>query len=85
MYQKSPEIGKGVDWLLVWLYAILIAIGLLCIFSVEYRNGDGVIQSFLGFKKKYSKQLLDCHSNCVKLVFPNQNRSCANEIGFGEP
>ncbi len=57
MYQKSPEIGKGVDWLLVWLYAMLIAIGLLCIFSVEYRNGDGILQSFLGFKKNYSKQL----------------------------
>jgi len=51
MYQKSPEIGKGVDWILIWLYAILVAIGLLCIFSVEYRNGDGVLQSFLGFKK----------------------------------
>lgn len=57
MYQKSSEIGKGVDWLLIWLYAILVAIGLLCIFSVEYRNGDGVLQSFLGFKKNYSKQL----------------------------
>jgi rod shape determining protein RodA len=56
MYQKSPEIGKGVDWILIWLYAILVAIGLLCIFSVEYRNGDGVLQSFLGFKKNYSKQ-----------------------------
>lgn len=56
MYQKSPEIGKGVDWLLIWLYVALVAIGLLCIFSVEYRNGDGVLQSFLGFKKNYSKQ-----------------------------
>ncbi|MBC7626383.1 rod shape-determining protein RodA [Ferruginibacter sp.] len=56
MYQKSPEIGKGVDWILIWLYAILVAIGLLCIFSVEYRSGDGVLQSFLGFKKNYSKQ-----------------------------
>jgi len=56
MYQKNTEIGKGVDWLLIWLYAILITIGLLCIFSVEYRNGDGVLHSFLGFKKNYSKQ-----------------------------
>ncbi len=57
MYQKSPEIGKGVDWILIWLYFILVAIGLLCIFSVEYRNGDAVMQSFLGFKKNYSKQM----------------------------
>ncbi len=57
MKQRNPEIGKGVDWLLVWLYALLVFIGLLCIFSVEYRSGDSVIQSFLGFKKNYSKQL----------------------------
>jgi len=56
MYQKKPEIGKGVDWLMVWLFAILVMIGLVCIFSVEYRSGDGVVQSFLGFKKNYSKQ-----------------------------
>lgn len=56
MKQQNPEIGKGVDWLLVWLYALLVIIGLLCIFSVEYRSGDSVMQSFLGFKKNYSKQ-----------------------------
>ncbi len=56
MSKKNAEIGKGVDWILVWLYAILVIIGLLCIFSVEYRNTDNVVQSFLGFKKNYSKQ-----------------------------
>ncbi len=57
MYQRKPEIGKGVDWLMIWLYALLVIIGLLCIFSVEYRSSDNVLQSFLGFKKNYSKQL----------------------------
>jgi rod shape determining protein RodA len=56
MYQKKPEIGKGVDWLLVWLYALVVIVGLVCIFSVEYRSGDPVVESFLGFKKNYSKQ-----------------------------
>jgi rod shape determining protein RodA len=56
MYKKNAEIGKGVDWILVWLYAILVIIGLICIFSVEYRSTDNVVQSFLGFKKNYSKQ-----------------------------
>ncbi|MBC7510425.1 MAG: rod shape-determining protein RodA [Ferruginibacter sp.] len=69
MYQKSPEIGKGVDWILLWLYAVLVAIGLLCIFSVEYRNGDGVLQSFLGFKKNYSKQLFYFGACIVVAVF----------------
>lgn len=69
MYQKSPEIGKGVDWILVLLYGLLVAIGLLCIFSVEYRNGDGVLQSFLGFKKNYSKQLFYFGACVVLAVF----------------
>lgn len=42
--------------MLVWLYIIIVTIGLLCIFSVEYRTTDSVVQSFLGFKKNYSKQ-----------------------------
>ena len=58
MYQKNPAIGKGFDWVLIGLYALLVLIGLLCIFSVEYRTTDGVIESFLGFKKNYSKQFI---------------------------
>jgi rod shape determining protein RodA len=57
MNQRNPEIGKGVDWIVVWLYAALVTIGLICIFSVEYRMADGgIVQSFLAFKKNYSKQ-----------------------------
>ncbi len=41
---------------MVWLYAILVTIGTLCIFSVEYRSTDNVVQTFIGFKKNYSKQ-----------------------------
>lgn len=58
MYQKKAEIGKGIDWLLVWLYAALVVIGIICIFSVEYRNGDNILKSFIGFKKNYSKQFI---------------------------
>lgn len=57
MYQKNLTLGKGVDWVIVWLYGILVVVGLVCIFSVEYRTVDGVLESFLGFKKNYSKQL----------------------------
>ncbi len=56
MYQKNISISKGIDWVLVWLYIALVTIGLICIFSVEYKTGDNVIQTFLGFKKEYSKQ-----------------------------
>ncbi|MBL0145158.1 MAG: rod shape-determining protein RodA [Chitinophagaceae bacterium] len=57
MYQRNPTLVKGVDWLMIWLYAALVVIGLLSIFSVEYNSNDSVVQSFLGFKKEYSKQL----------------------------
>ena len=57
MSQKNPTIGKGVDWITIWMYTALVIIGLLCIFSVEYRATDSVNDTFLGFKKNYSKQL----------------------------
>jgi rod shape determining protein RodA len=56
MNQHRPEISKGIDWLIVWLYFALCVIGLLCIFSVEYRIGDNVFQSIISFKREYSKQ-----------------------------
>ena len=56
MSQRNPAISKGVDWVLIWLYLALVAIGLLSIFSATFREGDKVIQSFLGFKTDYSKQ-----------------------------
>jgi rod shape determining protein RodA len=56
MYQKKPEVLRGKDWVLIWLYAIICIIGLLCIFSVEFREGDDFYKSLLAFKKNYSKQ-----------------------------
>jgi rod shape determining protein RodA len=56
--QRNPTISKGVDSTLIWLYLLLVAIGLLCIFSVTYQEGDEVLRSFLNFKTNYSKQLI---------------------------
>ncbi|MFZ1529061.1 MAG: rod shape-determining protein RodA [Ferruginibacter sp.] len=56
MSRQNPSISKGVDWIVVWLYAMLVIVGLVCIFSVEYKTGDELVQSFLAFKKNYSKQ-----------------------------
>lgn len=41
---------------MIWLYLLLVGIGLLAIFAVTYREGDPVMASFLGFKTDYSKQ-----------------------------
>ncbi len=56
MYQKNPTIAKGVDWVMIWLYIALVSIGLLAIFTVEYKLGDDVLGTLTGFKKEYSKQ-----------------------------
>lgn len=56
MYQKQPAIARGVDWTVIWIYAILVLVGLLCIFSVEYNGEPDVVGSFLEFRKNYSKQ-----------------------------
>jgi rod shape determining protein RodA len=69
MYQKNPSIAKGIDWLMIWLYAALVLIGLICIFSVEYKAGDNVIQTFLGFKKEYSKQFYFMLAGAVVAIF----------------
>ena len=52
------NISQGVDWTIVWLYAILVSIGILCIFMVEYRTDTNWLQTFLGGKTNYSKQLI---------------------------
>lgn len=56
MNQRNPAISKGIDWSLVWIYFLLVAIGLTAIFAATYKEGDPIIQSFLRFKTDYSKQ-----------------------------
>ncbi len=57
MNQYNPTISKGIDWILVWLYIMLVTIGILSIFATTYREGDNIVQGFLSFKTDYSKQL----------------------------
>lgn len=56
MNQRNPTISKGIDWSLIWIYLLLVAIGLTAIFAATYKEGDPVIQSFLRFRTDYSKQ-----------------------------
>ena len=56
--KKNSAVSPGVDWIIVWLYAILVAIGILCIFMVEYKPGVDVFESFITGKTNYSKQLI---------------------------
>lgn len=54
---------------MVGLYFSLALIGLVCIFSVEYKTTDGLMQSMLGFKKEYSKQLFFLLASTVVAIF----------------
>lgn len=56
MNQRNPAISKGIDWSLVWIYILLVAVGLTAIFAATYKEGDPVLQSFLKFNTDYSKQ-----------------------------
>ena len=69
MYQKNPSISKGIDWVTTGLYLVILTIGLLCIFSVEYRSNDNFLQSLMGFKKNYSKQLFYFAACCIVATF----------------
>jgi len=57
MPQNNPTISKGIDTSLIWLYLILVTIGLTAVFAVTYKEGDPILQSFLYFKTDYSRQL----------------------------
>jgi rod shape determining protein RodA len=62
-------ISKGIDWTMIWLYIILITIGLLCIYSVEQRSHESILQNITGLKKNYSRQLLFIAMSAVVAIF----------------
>lgn len=62
-------ISKGIDWVTVWLYIIIVSIGILCIFSVEYRSTDDMWLNIIGLKKNYSRQLLFLGISSVVAIF----------------
>src|SRR5690606_21480416 len=57
MNYNNPAISKGIDWSIVWIYLLLVAIGIMAIFGATYNEGDPILQSFVGFKTDYSKQM----------------------------
>ncbi len=44
--------------MVIFLYIVLVTIGFIAIFTVEYRPTDDLVASLLGLKTSYSKQLL---------------------------
>jgi rod shape determining protein RodA len=55
---RNNTLAKGIDWTVVWLYGALVAVGVLCIFMVEYQTGDSLAGTIFKGKTNYSKQIL---------------------------
>jgi rod shape determining protein RodA len=58
MERHKGTISKGIDTSVIWLYLLLVLIGLTAIFAVTYRESDSIISGFLSFKTDYSKQFI---------------------------
>lgn len=54
----TKEVSRGVDWPILWLYLILVSVGVLSIFMVEYNPANFSITSFIKGETNYSKQLV---------------------------
>lgn len=69
MYQRNNSITSEKDWVLIWLYIFICLIGLICIFSVEYRVNDNLLKSITSLEKNYSKQLFFMAIGAVLATF----------------
>ena len=71
MNRKNNNLAaEGIDYTVIWLYAILVFIGILCIFMVEYKADTNWLATLLGGKANYSKQNQD--ADYCKNDFTNQ-------------
>lgn len=64
---SNIKVSSSIDWVSIWIYALLVSIGILCIFMVEYKpdaNKD-IVQLFLSGKTNYSKQFIFA---CISMV-----------------
>lgn len=57
MSSNNNNFSKGTDFAVILLYFIMVAIGILCIFMVEYNPSLNWSNSFLTAKTNYSKQI----------------------------
>lgn len=65
----NKDISKGIDWLMVWMYIILVSIGILCIFMVEYNADTYKPSLFFTGATNYSKQLIFAGICAIMAIF----------------
>ena len=54
---NQNNFSKGTDLAVIVLYMIMVAIGILCIYMVEYNPNTNLSSSFITAKTNYSKQI----------------------------
>ena len=55
MSPRETGFSKRIDWSLVWLYLLLVAIGIMAIYAVTSED-ESLVAGFFSFKTDYSKQ-----------------------------
>jgi rod shape determining protein RodA len=55
MKNNSFEISKGIDWMLILVYLLLVITGIASIFATTYRSED-IFRGFVSLKTDYSRQ-----------------------------
>jgi rod shape determining protein RodA len=55
---RGNTMSKGIEWTLVWIYILLVLIGLTSIFATEYKAGDNVLKGLLSTGSFYGKQFV---------------------------
>jgi rod shape determining protein RodA len=65
MSRSNTGISKGIDPLMIWLYLVLVSIGIMAIFGATYRDGDPIVSGFFSFRTDYSKQF---YFFCVAII-----------------
>lgn len=57
MKDRNATLTKGLDWPLIYLYILLIVIGLLSIYAVEHREHEDFLFALTHFSRNFTQQL----------------------------
>jgi rod shape determining protein RodA len=57
MKDRNTTLTKGLDWPLIYLYILLVMIGLLSIYAVEHRENESLFFALTHFSRNFSQQL----------------------------
>lgn len=57
MKDRNATLTKGLDWPLIYLYIVLVLIGLLSIYAVEHRENENFLYALTHFSRNFSQQL----------------------------